>query len=149
MKQKNRLVRWSLIWVIALFAVPASGQDEAKLFERECASCHKLPLLLQRNWDAKRWQETISRMHQYGATIPQKDIERLANYLAGAARGKGQRAVAYVADEDLNEVLVIDVASEKLLSRIPVGKAPHGIAITPRRLKSLCSQHGHPRRFGD
>src|SRR3990172_3126528 len=120
MKKYAVLICWSMMWAIALLPLPASGQDEAKLYERECAGCHKLPSLVQRNWDAKRWQEAISRMHNYGATIPQKDIERLASYLASAARGKGQRAVAYVADEDLNEVLVIDVASEKLLSRIPV-----------------------------
>src|SRR3989338_115931 len=103
MKRKNSLVRWSMVCVIALFALPARGQDEARLYERECAGCHKLPSLGQRNWDAKRWQDAINRMHQYGAAIPQKDIERLASYLAGAAGGKRQKANAYAADEDLNQ----------------------------------------------
>jgi len=70
-------------------------------------------------------------MGRYRATIPQKDIEPLARYLAGAARATVQSTVAYVTDEDLNEVLVIDVESGKLPSQIPVGNAPHGITITP------------------
>ncbi len=116
---------------MALFSLPARGQDEARLFERECAKCHRLGSLTQRKWDMKRWEEEINRMHRYGATIPQKDIERLAKYLAGEDRKKGQGGVAYVADEDLNEVLVVGVDSGELQARIPVGKAPHGIAITP------------------
>ena len=77
MMRKYRLFSWSFFWLVAILPSRASGQDEAKLYERECAGCHKLPSLVQRNWDAKRWQEAINRMHQYGATIPQKDIEQI------------------------------------------------------------------------
>src|SRR3990167_9051082 len=83
-------------------------------------------------------------MHQYGATIPQKDIERLAPYLARASRErtKGTEALAYVADEDLNEVLVVSVDGGKLRNRIAVGKAPHGIAVTPDGSRAYVANMG-------
>ena len=142
MKKYAVLICWGAMWAIAFFPHLVSGQDEAKLYERECAGCHRLPALTQRNWDANRWQEAINRMHQYGATIPQKDIERLAKYLASTGRGKGQAAVAYIADEDLNEVLVLGVESGKLEKRIAVGKAPHGIATTPDGSRAYVANMG-------
>jgi YVTN family beta-propeller protein len=99
-------------------------------------------LLVERNWGTKQWQETITRMGRYAATMPQKDIEPLARYLAGAARATVQSTVAYVADEDLNEVLVIDAESGKLPSQVSVGNAPHGITITPDGSRAYVSNMG-------
>lgn len=140
--------------------------QDAGIYERDCASCRRLNLLVERTRDTKQWQETITRMGRYRATIPQKDIEPLARYLAGAAgatvrsataelktyatrqnpfgaaRATLQSAVAYVADEDLHEVLVIDTESGKLPSQIPVGNAPHGITITPDGSRAYIANMG-------
>jgi len=41
MKKYAVLICWSMMWAIALLPLPASGQDKAKLYERECAGCHR------------------------------------------------------------------------------------------------------------
>src|SRR5262249_54811672 len=55
------------------------------------------------------------------------------------------RERVYVADEDGGNVVVIDTASDAVVARIPVGKRPRGLRVSPDGTRLFVALSGLPK----
>jgi YVTN family beta-propeller protein len=82
----------------------------------------RMSLNLASNWASPRNAERTMAFAPSATSIVRAKNLSVSN--------DGSKAV--LTDLGKNEVLIIDVPSEKVLSAVPVGKAPYGIAFIPR-----------------
>jgi YVTN family beta-propeller protein len=71
----------------------------------------------------------------------------LASALAGCSRSCAKRSqpVVYASDEEGGAVVAIDPASATVLARIPVGKRPRGMKVSPDGARLYVALSGSPR----
>jgi YVTN family beta-propeller protein len=69
----------------------------------------------------------------------------LAALLGLACGKKGEPERVYVSDEDSGVVVVIDTANDEVAARIPVGKRPRGIRVSPDGKRLFVALSGSPK----
>jgi cytochrome c5 len=59
-----------------------AGADAGKtILEQSCANCHDLDLVSNRTGTQAEWQEVVDRMNGRGASVAEKDVPALVQYL--------------------------------------------------------------------
>src|SRR5690349_21237514 len=63
----------------------------------------------------------------------------------GESPGEATPERVYVSDENGGHVVVIDAANDEVIARIPVGKRPRGIRVSPDGVHVLVALSGSPK----
>ena len=63
----------------------------------------------------------------------------------GARSGDGPAERVYVTDEDGGAVVVIDASKDEVVARIPVGKRPRGVRVSPDGTRVYAALSGSPK----
>src|SRR5262249_13796929 len=61
---------------------PAAGADGKSILENSCTSCHDLDLVQEQHLSKDEWQDLVKSMVSKGATVEDKDMPVLVEYLA-------------------------------------------------------------------
>lgn len=78
-------------------------------------------------------------------TLRRSIFRALAFAAVLSAPSAASSAVLYVTAEDGGEVIAIDPDAGKILTRIPVGKRPRGIKLSPDGARLYVALSGSPR----
>ena len=65
----------------AATATTASADAGKAILEQSCANCHDLDLVSNRTGTQAEWQEVVDRMNGRGASVAEKDVPALVQYL--------------------------------------------------------------------
>ncbi len=63
----------------------------------------------------------------------------------GGKTGEGASERVYVTDEDGGHVIVIDASSDEVVARVPVGKRPRGVRVSPDGTRVYVALSGSPK----
>src|SRR6059036_2290839 len=117
----NRIFGRTAMWVFATVAVAAvafaAGQtlpegDGKKIVEDVCAACHSIEPITKQNLDKEGWKDLVSKMQGYGATLDDRQVATVTDYLTKnfgpkAAGGGGGDAAAgsSASDEEAKKII--------------------------------------------
>ena len=73
-----------LTYLVTHFGPRNNEEAMKKLLDTSCGGCHGLDLISARQATQDEWKEIVERMIARGASIPEKDITPLVQYLAKA-----------------------------------------------------------------
>ena len=65
----------------AATATTASADAGKTILEQSCANCHDLDLVSNRTGTQAEWQEVVDRMNGRGASVAEKDVPALVQYM--------------------------------------------------------------------
>jgi len=88
-------------------------------------------------------------------SLAMRSLVFVAGFVLSALAGCSKKAApvqaaapperVYVSDEDGGNVVVIDTASDAVVARIPVGKRPRGLRVSPDGTRLLVALSGLPK----
>ena len=119
----NGIFGRTAMWVFATVAVAAvafaAGQtlpegDGKKIVEDVCAACHSIEPITTQNLDKEGWKDLVGKMQGYGATLDDRQVATVTDYLAknfgpkaagGGGGGGGAAAGSSASDEQAKNII--------------------------------------------